>query len=258
MTSGGQADRDHLRYAEIAGGQRDANEFRDDRQRVQDEEIDDAERAPETAEALHDQPGVADAGDRAQAQHHFLVHVQHRDQQDERPQQPGAVVLAGLAVDGERAGVVVADHDDQPRADDGQQRLQLGGHAPARRQVVQRDGAERAADVADVRGVQCAPRLRLGTAGRSDAVELMVRHPFRRQAQAGSGGARGSDQRVRLENPEAGAVTASARARSRQGSGNEGPFSARTIVVHCSPPFVRDGHPPAHAGAAERQGAPGT
>jgi hypothetical protein len=57
---------------------------------------------------------MPDTGHRAEAQHHLLVHVQHRHEQQQGPQQPGAVVLAPLAVGGERADVVVADHHDQP------------------------------------------------------------------------------------------------------------------------------------------------
>ena len=86
-----------LRHAEIVERQTDADELGDDGQRVQQEQIDDAERAPELAEALEDQPRMADAGHRAEAQHHFLVDVEHRDEQQQRPQQGGAVVLAGLA-----------------------------------------------------------------------------------------------------------------------------------------------------------------
>jgi len=43
-------------------------------------QVDDRERAPELAEPLQDQPGMPDAGDRPEPEHHFLVHVQHRDQ----------------------------------------------------------------------------------------------------------------------------------------------------------------------------------
>ena len=48
-----------------------------------------------------------------------------KEQQD--PQQAGAVVLAGLRVDGEPAGVVVGDHHHQAGAHDREQ----GGEAPA-------------------------------------------------------------------------------------------------------------------------------
>jgi len=52
---------------------------------------------PELPEALVDQAGVADAGDRTEANDHLLVDDQHRDEQGQRPQQRQPVVLAGLA-----------------------------------------------------------------------------------------------------------------------------------------------------------------
>ena len=56
------------------------------------------ENAPQNlAEALVDQPGVADAGHRAEADHHLLVDHQHRDEQGQGPQQGEAEVLTGLA-----------------------------------------------------------------------------------------------------------------------------------------------------------------
>jgi hypothetical protein len=143
-----------LRHPEIAGRQRDADELGHDRQPVEQEQVDDLERAPQPAEPGHDQPRVPDAGDRAEAEHHLLVDVQHGDQQQQRPQQAGAVVLPGLPVGGERAGVVIADHDDQPGSDDRQQRLQLGGQGRAGGVVADGDRAEGATDVADVRVVE--------------------------------------------------------------------------------------------------------
>jgi hypothetical protein len=65
--------------------QRDPDELGHDGQGVEDEQVDDRERAPELAEPLQDQPRMPDAGDRAEPDHHFLVHVQHRDQQQQRP-----------------------------------------------------------------------------------------------------------------------------------------------------------------------------
>jgi hypothetical protein len=150
----GQEHRHHFGNAEITGGEGDADELGHDRQCVENEQVDDRERAPELPEALQDQPGVADAGDRAEAQHHLLVDVEHRDEQQQRPQQLGAVVLAGLAVGGEGARVVVADHHDQAGADDGEQGLELAGQAAGVAVVVEADGAERTPDVADVHVVE--------------------------------------------------------------------------------------------------------
>ena len=135
MSAGRDDDARGLVEAEIVERQADADEFGDDRQRVEQEQVDDAEGAPELAEPLEDQPRMADAGDRAEAQHHLLVDVEHRDQQRQRPQQRRAVVLAGLAVGREGAGVVVADHDDEAGAEDREQRGEtvLPGVARARR-----------------------------------------------------------------------------------------------------------------------------
>ena len=147
----GQQHGDWLGYPEVPSGHGDPDELGDEGQRVEDEQVSDLEDTPEPAEPLDDQPGVPDPGDRAEPQHHLLIHVEHGDQQQQGPQQPGAVVLPGLPVGGERPGVVVSAHHDQPGAHDGQQRLQLGGQAGPRRGTVGRDGAERAADVAGVR-----------------------------------------------------------------------------------------------------------
>src|ERR1700722_16718132 len=54
---------------------------------------------PELAEALEDEPRVADAGDRAEAQHHLLIDIKNRDQQRQSPQERRAVVLAGVDFD---------------------------------------------------------------------------------------------------------------------------------------------------------------
>ena len=84
----------YLRDAEVAEREADADELGDDRQEVQEEQVADREPAPEAPEALVDQARVADAGDGAEAHDHLLVDDQHRDQQQQHPQQAGAVVLA--------------------------------------------------------------------------------------------------------------------------------------------------------------------
>jgi len=86
--------------------------------------------------------------------YHFLVDDQHRDQQQQqRPQQGVAVVLAGLGVGGHAAGVVVADHHDQPGPGDGQECDQLAAE-PAGLRRVDLDPAQRALDVTQVGLVQ--------------------------------------------------------------------------------------------------------
>ena len=94
--------------------------------------------------------GVADPRDGAQAQDHLLVDVEDGDEQEEGPHEVGPVVLPGLGVGAERAGVVVAGHDDEARAHDGEERLGLEREAAARRRVPVGDGAEGTVDVPDV------------------------------------------------------------------------------------------------------------
>ena len=106
---------------------------------------------------------MPDARDRAEAQHHLLVYEQDRDQQRQRPQQRRAVVLAGLGVGAEGAGIVVADHDDEPGTEDRQERLEARPPADPGCVIALGDGAERAANVAAMGLVQDG---RGGKAGR--------------------------------------------------------------------------------------------
>ena len=64
------------------------------------------------------------------------------------------LILARLAVGGKSAGAVVADHHDQAGADDREQRLELGRQRGAGGGVVEPDGAEGTADVADMRLIE--------------------------------------------------------------------------------------------------------
>ena len=129
-TTAAMRHRDVLADPEVVEGQADADELGGDGEEVEDEQVADREGAPEPAEALVDQPGVADAGDRAQADHHLLVDHQDRDEQRQRPQQGQPVVLPRLGVGGDAAGVVVAHHDDESRAHDGEQGEQPGPPGP--------------------------------------------------------------------------------------------------------------------------------
>ena len=147
---GRDRDRDVLAHAEVPQGQADADELRGDGEEVQDEEVADGEGAPEPAEALVDQPRVPDAGDGSEADHHLLVHDEYRDQQRQRPQQGQPVVLAGLGVGGDPAGIVVADHHDQAGAHDGEQGEDPRPPRSPGVGVVLADGPERPLDVADV------------------------------------------------------------------------------------------------------------
>ena len=93
---------------------------------------------------------MADAGHRAEAQHHLLVDVEHGNQQQQRPQQRRAVVLPGLGVGAEGAGVIVADHDDEAGTEDREQRLEAVLPSGARAVIAVKDGAEGAVDMADM------------------------------------------------------------------------------------------------------------
>ena len=97
---------------------------------------------------------MADAGDRAEAQDHLLIDVEHRDQQRERPQERRAVSLARLAVGREGARIIVAGHHDEAGADDGEQRGEAVLEGFARGDVAVKDCAEGGVDVADVRVVE--------------------------------------------------------------------------------------------------------
>jgi hypothetical protein len=103
---------------------------------------------------LEDEARMADAGHRAQAQHHLLVDIENWNQQRHRPEQRRAVILARLAVGREGASVVVAGHDDEAGAEDGKQRRQPMLPSGARADIAVKDGSEGAVDVADMRGVE--------------------------------------------------------------------------------------------------------
>ena len=150
----GQDHRGDLGQAEVAHGERHADELGHDGQRVQDEQIDDAEGAPELAEPLEDQPRVPHAGHGAEPQDHLLIDIDDRHEQEDRPHEVEAVVLPGLGVGAERAGIVVAHHHDEPGPDDREQRLDLARELGARRDVAVGNGAQGTADVADVLGVE--------------------------------------------------------------------------------------------------------
>src|ERR1700737_4571255 len=67
-----------------------------------------------------------------------------------RPQQGGPIVLPGLGIGAERAGVVVADHDDETWPQDREQGSQAWPPATAGRNIATTNGAERAANIADI------------------------------------------------------------------------------------------------------------
>jgi hypothetical protein len=109
---------------------------------------------PKFAEPLENEPRVADARDGAEPQHHFLIHIEHGDQQHQRPQQGRAIVLTRLRIGAERAGVVVADHHDESRSQNCEQRAYARPPAVARTVIIAADCSERAIDIADMRFVE--------------------------------------------------------------------------------------------------------
>ena len=120
-------------------------------------------KAPQNlAETLEDQPCMADAGHRAEAKDHLLIDVEHGNQKQQRPQQRRAVVLPGLSVGAEGAGVIVADHDDQTGAEDREKGLESVLPIRARAVIAVMDGAQRAADVTDMRLVEDSAVARFG------------------------------------------------------------------------------------------------
>jgi len=185
-----QAYAPELGHAQVVQAQADADELGDDGERVQQEQVDDAESAPELAETLEDQASVAHAGDGAQAQHHLLVDVQHRDQQQQGPQQRSAVVLPGLRIGAEGTGVVVADHHDQARTQNRQQRLPAVTEAFARPCIAVPDRAEGTPDITGVRRIEHGRRL----AG-SHVLERLGLKLDRHDAPRSAGAAHGRERR---------------------------------------------------------------
>ena len=90
----------------------------------------DREGSPELPEPGEYQPAVPDSGNRAEPYHHFLAEEKNREKQDQRPEQPHAVVLAHLGIDLDPARVVPAAHDYQARAHDDQQEPELPAPGP--------------------------------------------------------------------------------------------------------------------------------
>ena len=162
--------------AEVVEGQADADELGNDRERVQQKKIDDAERAPEPPKALQNQAGVADAGHCSEAQHHLLIDVEDRHQQQQRPEQCGPIVLASLGIGAEGAGIVVADHDNETRTQNGQQRPQTRPPATPGCDIAMPNGAKRTADIADMSLIKDRARARrLAEIGRGHSLSPCAR-----------------------------------------------------------------------------------
>ena len=154
-------------------------------------------------EPLLDQPRVADARDRAEPYDHLLVDDQHGHQQQQHPQQAGPVVLARLRVGGDSAGVVVADHHDQPGADDREQRQQPRAQA-SMRLLVLADRAERAAGCPR-RARSRARRARAAASASPAGMDCSpsARPPFSDARSAGAAAGRRSSQAPELRSERA-------------------------------------------------------
>jgi len=93
---------------------------------------------------------VTDTGHHAEAQHHLLIDIQHRDQQQQCPQQGCPIVLPGLCIGAECTCIIVADHDNETRPENGEQRAKACPPAPTGINVALPNCAECAADVSDI------------------------------------------------------------------------------------------------------------
>ena len=115
-----QRHREVLRDTEVPEREAHADELGDDDQEVLQEKEAGLKPAPPPAEALDDQPRVANPGHRAEPDDHLLVDDQHRNQQQQDPKQAHPVRLPRLCVGADAPGIVVSHHHDQARSDDRQ------------------------------------------------------------------------------------------------------------------------------------------
>ena len=115
-----RGDGDPRRHAEDGERRRHADELGDQRQPVDDHQIEQREPAPERPETVEDRLRVTPLGDGAEPHGHLLNVVGDRDQNEQKPDQVVAVLGAGRRVGGDAARVVVGDHDDDARSGDDQ------------------------------------------------------------------------------------------------------------------------------------------
>jgi hypothetical protein len=151
---GGDGDSHVAAHPEVAKSQAHADELGDDGQQVEHQQIRHREAAPQPAEALEDQPSVSDAGYRAEADHHLLVHEQHRGQRHHHPQQAQAIVLAGLGEHGQAARVGVGGHHHQPRPHDREKRERPASQRAARTGIGRGHSPQGPHDVAEMSAVE--------------------------------------------------------------------------------------------------------
>ena len=109
-------DRQPGRHAEIEAARLDRDELGDQRQQIAEHEVAHGEIAPERAEALKDEFGMAAMRRRAEPHRHFLNHERHQEsEQDEGGEKADAIGRAGGRVGDHARAVVLAEHDQHAR-----------------------------------------------------------------------------------------------------------------------------------------------
>jgi hypothetical protein len=149
-----EGDRRVAAHSEVAEAEGDAGELGNDDEKVDHEQVAEGEGAPAPPEPLVDEPGVPGPGHSAEAAHHLLVDEKGAGQDHQQPQEPQPVVLAGLGIGGDAAGVVVGHEHDHAWSHDREQRQGTPAQRAPRAGVGRRHAAERADDVAAVRPVE--------------------------------------------------------------------------------------------------------
>ena len=104
--------------AEEAEAGAHADEFRDEGEKISENQIAHGEEAPEFSEAIEDKFGVAAMGDSAEAHGHFLHYESHDESEDDkRNEEADAVARAVGGVGKHAGGVVFAEEDENSGAD---------------------------------------------------------------------------------------------------------------------------------------------
>ena len=112
------ADGDGRANAEEAEAGAHADEFRDEGEKISENQIAHGEEAPEFSEAIEDQFGVAAMGDGAEAHRHFLHDETHDEgENDEGNEEADAEARAVGGVGKHAGGIVFAEEDENAGAD---------------------------------------------------------------------------------------------------------------------------------------------
>src|SRR5579863_1251009 len=95
-----------------------ADEFRDESEKIAENQITHGEKAPKFSEAIEDQFGVAAMRDGSEAHRHFLDDEAHnKSEHDEGNEEADAVARAVRGVGQHAGGIVLAKKDENSRAD---------------------------------------------------------------------------------------------------------------------------------------------